>query len=419
MKLERPELFSGRDIYWFLTLCLFLSSIALTFQYLDYRKLTAFDDASVYADVIHQYAKKNGEKSYQVLKLRTDKGVQFYTTGSQYLRDLHGYRLELLIWPKSLSYLGYLKGFFAYSTIVKVYPEKSAKIRLAESIAAEHENGRIGQIYGALFTALPMDKQLRSELSALGVSHLLAISGFHLGVLTFILFALIKPLYFPLQQRYFPYRHGRLDLFIVISLSLLAYLWFLDFVPSLIRAFGMMIVGFILYDRGIRLLSIQTLFIVVMLLVSLWPRLFFALGFWLSVGGVFFILLFLHYFSHWHKVWQFIMVHLWVYVMMLPAALWLFGGFGSYHPLSVLWSMLFILFYPLALAAHLIGYGSVFDDILSALLSLSAPAEVDIAGYVVFLQLILALAAVRYKKALLPLLAVVMAVFVDAVYQIA
>ena len=419
MTLERPYLFGGRDIYWFLLVCALFAAISLSVEYFHYIKLTTFDDVLIDAEVVHQYSKTKKEKNYQVLKLRTDDGVQFYTTGSKHLRDLQGYRLQLVIRTNRLSYLDYLKGFFAYSKILKVYPQKSMKRRLSEQIASGHSEKNMQQIYGALFTASPMDQTLRIQLSSLGISHLLAISGFHLGVLSFILFLLLKPLYALLQHFYFPYRHSRRDIFIMTIVLLFAYVWFLDFVPSLVRAFAMMAVGFILYDRGVRLISIQSLMVVILLLLSLWPRLFFALGFWLSVSGVFFILLFLQHFSHWDKFRQFIGLHIWIYAMMLPLSFFLFQTFSPLHPLSVLWTMLFILFYPAVLLLHIVGYGSLLDTLLAGLLNQGIPSEVTVEVYVVLLQFLLAFAAVRYKKALLLLLIVTFAVFVGAVYQIA
>ena len=81
--------------------------------------------------------------------------------------------------------------------------------------------------------------------------------------------------------------------------------------------------------------------------------------------------------------------------------------------------MLFILFYPVVLLLHIVGYGSLLDTLLAGLLNQGMPSEVTVEGYVVLLQFLLAFTAIRYKKALLLLLVVTLAVFVGAVYQIA
>lgn len=419
MQLARPDLFSGRDLLWFILLCIAAALFSLSTEYRHYGELSGFDDAVIDATVVNQYAKIKQGKTYQVLKLRSEKGAFFYTTGSRHLRSLQGYTLQLFIKSDRLTFLGYLKGFFAYSKILKVYPKKSAKARLFDRIAGEHPSEKIAQIYGALFTASPMSSELRMKLSSLGVSHLLAISGFHLGVLSLILFALLKPLYGSAQEHFFPYRHGRRDVFVITVITLFAYVWFLEFVPSLLRAFAMMCVGFVLHDRGLRLISMQALFVAVLLLLSLWPRLFFTLGFWLSVGGVFFILLFLRHFSHWPRYVQFAGIHIWVYLMMLPSALYLFETFSLMHPLSVIWSMLFILFYPLSLVLHLLGFAQGLDALLLSLLSLAKGTQVHIYASVVAVHLLLSLAAVRYANLLWALGGVTLAVFISAVYQVA
>ena len=79
----------------------------------------------------------------------------------------------------------------------------------------------------------------------------------------------------------------------------------------------MLLVGFILYDRGIEIISMQTLFVSVVLLIVFFPRLFFALGFWLSVAGVFYIFLFLLYFKYLSKVKQFILLPFVIYILKL------------------------------------------------------------------------------------------------------
>ncbi len=419
MVLERPELFHPREWLLFATLMLLLFAAGLGMEYRRYAELTRFDDAVAEVLVQDQYLKRKGAKRYYVLKLRGDDGVTFYTTGPPELRDLRGYRLEVRMQTKRLEYLNYLKGFFAYTTILKVYPEREARTRLAGAVARRHLSPEAGQIYAALFTASPMEKPLREKLAALGVSHLLAISGFHLGVLGFVLFWLFRLPVTALQSRYAPYLHrGRL-LFVLSALPLLGYLWFLDFVPSLLRAFVMMLVGYVLYDRGLKVLSLQTLAVAVLLILAFWPRLLFSLGFWLSVGGVFSILLFIRHFSHWNKMVLFGAIHLWVYLMMLPVSLWIFGIFSPLHPLSVLWSMGFILFYPLALALHLFGAEGVLYGVMEWFLSLAEVAHATVPGWAVGVQFLLAFAALFSRLGLWLLFGASLAVFAGAVYQVA
>jgi len=416
--LERPELFSRREAALFVLICLLIALGSVGLQYRAYSQLKRFDDALIDAEVLTQYVKEGERGRYSVLKLRGEGGMLFYTSGPELLRPLVGYRLQLRIPTERLDFYGFMNGFYAPSTILYLYPVRNARMTLAEKIASLHRDHREGEIFAALLTASPLAKETRQALSALGVSHLMAISGFHLGLLSLLLFAGIDPLLKMVQSRRFPYVNRRLPSFLLVAAVLFGYLWFLDYVPSLVRAFAMLCIGYLLYDRGIRIVSMQTLFVTVLLLAALWPRLALSLGFWLSVAGVFYILLFLKHFSGWSKTGQFFGVHLWVYAMMLPLSLFWFETFGPMHPLSILWSMLFIAFYPLTLALHLVGMEQLLAGPVALLLDTARSGFATVPLWGVLLHTACALAAVAWRWALWPLVGTTLAVFVGAVYQI-
>lgn len=226
----------------------------------------------------------------------------------------------------------------------------------------------------------------------------MAISGFHLGVLSAVLFFFFGLFYKPLQQRYFPYRSGSRDLFIIVALFLFLYVWFLDFTPSLLRSFAMLIVGYFLYDRGLKVVSMQTLFLTVLLLIAFMPKLLFSIGFWLSVSGVFYIFLFLIHLGEMKKLSIFLLLPIFVYLSMLPFSLYIFGTFSLWHPLSILWTTLFTLFYPLSIVMHFVGFGEIFDGWLLKLLSLGEnPQTLHVRALVFYLHGGLSFLAVRYR----------------------
>ncbi|MDQ7068913.1 MAG: ComEC/Rec2 family competence protein [Sulfurimonas sp.] len=274
------------------------------------------------------------------------------------------------IWAGNISFYEYMKGFYSFSKIIKIHPDKSYKTELNSFIDTQHKQKEISLVYQALFTAKQLPLELQKIFSSLGISHLVAISGFHLSVLSAILFFSIKFPYAFLQKRFFPYRSLKLDTFIIIGISLFIYLLFLDMPPSLLRAFVMLLIGFILYDRGLKIISMQTLFLTIVLILVIFPRLSFNIGFWLSVTGVFYIFLFLLHFKTRGKLWQFLMLPLWLYFTMLPYSIVIFGNFSIYHPLSIIWTALFTLFYPFGIFLHLIGHGDLFDSSLGLLMHL-------------------------------------------------
>jgi len=373
--IEKVSLFlSKKDFFNFFLLCCIVLSISLGLEYYNYKQLTKFDSQLVNAIVLKQYTKtkyKKGKlKTYQVLKLKSDKGCTFYTTASTKLQDIKYKHITMEIWAGKVDFYDYMHSFYSFSKIIEVHPDKSYKTQLNSLINEQHKYKDISLVYQALFTAKQLPLELQKIFSSLGISHLIAISGFHLGVLSGILFFLIKYPYKFLQKRYFPYRSLKVDTFIIISISLLVYLLFLDTPPSLLRAFVMLLIGFLLYDRGLKIVSMQTLFLTIVLILVIFPRLYFSIGFWLSIAGVFYIFLFLLHYKDRSKIWQFLMLPLWLYFTMLPYSIIIFGNFSIYHPLSIIWTGLFTLFYPIGIFLHLIGYGNLLDPILSLLMHL-------------------------------------------------
>ncbi len=420
MALERVELFNKREFLSFLFLCLAILSYSLLINYQNYKNLTRYDSALVNATVLKQYTKTKEDKSYQILKLKTDNGITFYTSAKKSFKDVKGQELLLEINSKKITFYEYLTSFYTHSRVKSISETLTLKQELNTYISSQHQNNNITNIYQALFSATPLSKELQTTFSFLGVSHLLAISGFHLGVLSALLFFLLRTPYKFFQDRYFPYRNSKSDLFIIVAFSLLLYLLFLDSPPSLLRAFGMLLVGFLLYDRGIKIISMQTLLLTVLLLLAIFPKLFFALGFWLSVSGVFYIFLFLIHFKHLSKIWQFILVGFWVYLLMLPFSLVIFGSFSIYHPFSIIWTSLFTLFYPLSIFLHLIGFGNLFDGVLESFISLAQNhIIIELGMKWLVIQVTLSLLSIFFKHFIWMLLIFDFSLLIYAVYHIA
>lgn len=425
MLLEKISLFNTkREFFLFLFFCLFIASYSLLIEYNNYKNLTQFDSHILEATVLKQYkktklTKKGKTKTYQVLKLNSAKGYSFYTIAKKSFVNVKGKKVKLEIFFKDITFYSYMTSFFAFSKILHIDENPTLKENLNSAISNKHENKDIANIYKALYTASPLHKELQLTFSKLGISHLFAISGFHLGVLSGLLFFLFKTPYTFLQNRYFPYRSYKLDSFLFIAALLLAYLLFLDTPPSLLRAFTMLVIGFTLYDRHYKILSMWTLFLTLTLLLSFSPRLLFSLGFWLSVFGVFYIFLFLIHFKNVNKIWQFILVPFWVYLMMLPLSLYIFGNFSIHHPLSIVWTSIFSIFYPLSIVLHLLGLGDVLDSSLLWILDLNTDGiMLNISSEVIVSFIILSLLSVWRKYFAYSLLGFALLIFIYAVYNV-
>jgi len=250
MHLEKVSLFTKKgDFFVFLWACLFILSYSLLIQYQNFKNLTRFDTAIVKAMVVKQYKKSKNDKSYTVLKLQSEQNFIFYTTSKSEIEDLVGKKILLEIDTSAITFFDFFTYFYAHSYIKHISKDISLKQRLNTALDNVHNDKNISNIYQALYLATPLNKELQNIFSSLGVSHLFAISGFHLGVLSALLLFLLRFPYRFLQDRFFPYRNSKRDIFIIISLILLSYLLFLDYPPSLLRAYFMLIIGFVLYDR--------------------------------------------------------------------------------------------------------------------------------------------------------------------------
>ncbi len=381
MKSFELDLFnSKKEIVIFLFFALFIFCISLYLKYSQYQELSQNRFFHLDATIINQYSKfsKRG-KPYHVLKLKSDKGYHFITTNYGDLRDLKERQVRLGIITDKISFLDFLKGFYAPSYNIELMEYKnSLKNKISNFITSQHDSSLSKELFLALFLAEPISKDLRGRVSILGISHLIAISGYHLSFLFLIFYFLFSKLYRFFQNRYFPYRNAKFDLSIFIFLLLLTYLYLLDFTPSLVRSFVMLSLGFLLFHRNIKIISFEVLFVAVISILAIKVEFLFSIGFWFSVSGVFYIYLFFRYFSHLPNWLIFIVINFWVYLLMLPIIHYIFPSFSFYQLLSPFISMIFGLFYPFEIFLHLIGFGGILDSWLEWFFSLGLDAEVYI-----------------------------------------
>jgi len=369
--LEKLEL--NKKHFFILTLffsLVFCCNIFLKYQ--DYKELKKSNYQNATLQVITQYNKRTKRgKYYTLLKLQFNNGIKFF--GISWHRNLQNLQNEIIsckINTKKLSFYKYLKGFFTSVYHIKKVSKKSyfLKDKISNFISFQHKNNITKELFCALFLGQRISKVLRKKIQLLGVSHLVAISGFHLGVISFLIFLILTPIYKFFQDKFFPYRNRMLDLIILSSFCLFLYLYLVGFIPSLVRAFTMLIIGYIFYIRYIKILSFETLFLTIMILLAFYPFFLFSISFWFSVVGVFYIFLFLYYFKD-LKPWKiFILINFWVYILMQPIVHYIFPTFALSQLLSPILSMIFVLFYPLELFLHIIKEGGLLDSMVLKLL---------------------------------------------------
>ncbi|WQW82143.1 ComEC/Rec2 family competence protein [Helicobacter pylori] len=374
-----------------------LLAINLYLEYLNYQRLDFSKPTSLNAQILLQYPKTKDQKTYFVLKLQS-KNMIFYTTIKEPLKNLQYRHAQFFGKIKSCSFLESLKSCFFQTYSFSLMRKQDFKSRLRHSIDSAHSSALVGNLYRALFIGDSLNKDLIDRANALGINHLLAISGFHLGILSASVYFLFSLFYTPLQKRYFPYRNAFYDIGVLVWVFLLGYLLLLDFLPSFFRAFLMGLLGFLACFFGVRILSFKLLVLACCIAIALLPKLLFSVGFLLSVCGVWYIFLFLKHTQIFFKTssflrrsFQAIALSVLVFLNMLIIAHAFFPMFSPYQLFSIPLGLIFIVFFPLSLFLHAVGLGSLLDYILSMPLTIptiSVPSPLWLLGVHLFLTIL-------------------------------
>ncbi|GAA8571293.1 ComEC/Rec2 family competence protein [Helicobacter pylori] len=348
-----------------------LLALNLYLEYLNYQKLDFSKPTSLNAQILLQYPKTKDQKTYFVLKLQS-KGMIFYTTIKEPLKNLQYRHAQFFGKIKSCSFLESLKSCFFQTYSFSLTRKQDLKSHWRHFIDSAHSSALVGNLYRALFIGDSLNKDLRDRANALGINHLLAISGFHLGILSASVYFLFSLFYTPLQKRYFPYRNAFYDIGVLVWVFLLGYLLLLDFLPSFFRAFLMGLLGFLACFFGVRLLSFKLLVLACCIAIALLPKLLFSVGFLLSVCGVWYIFLFLKHTQAFFKTssflarsFQVISLSALVFLNMLIVVHAFFPMFSPYQLFSIPLGLIFVVFFPLSLFLHAVGLGSLLDSILN------------------------------------------------------
>lgn len=177
--------------------------------------------------------------------------------------------------------------------------------------------------------------ELKAMYSAAGVSHVLALSGLHVGILSCILLWLFYPLTY--------LKHGRKILaFLVVCL-----LWLFAFISGLSSSVVRAVVMYSLYTFASfcseeRFSGMHSLVLAAFLMLIYNPFFLFDISFQLSFTAVFSILAFYPLFSRWlcikncvlRYVWNTLSLSISAQLGTLPFILYYFGSFPTYFLLA-------------------------------------------------------------------------------------
>lgn len=352
-------------IFTFFIFIVFVGNIAI--KYMDFLDFKQKNWATIRGNIVKiiPLNAKNG-REYKRVYLKSDDGLSIsiaYFAKDTFSENMRvGFRVK----TEDVSFSSFLsKRFFASAVLAwsNEQIDESLKLKILDYITSQHEEIFTKELYGALFLATPISKELRQSVQIWGIAHIIAISGFHLGLIFGFSYFLLKPIYQFFQNRYFPYRNIKWDISILIFAFLGWYLWLIDMTPSFLRSYVMGVCGFLFLSRGINIISFEMLGLTSGLLVAFFPHLLFNIGFLLSVCGVFFIFVFLKHFNDKLKKWQIaILINFWLFFAMSPIIYYYFGVINIQQLASIPLSLLFALFYPLVLFLHIVGFGGILDD---------------------------------------------------------
>ena len=330
---------------------------------LEYSKYLEFIDEEVFetkVEVLNIYQKDD----FDILKLKS-LNFEFFTNMPKNEEIKRFDLLNILIVSRNIDFIDYLKGFYTKTIYFdELQKEQTFKDKIIKNIENNHQDEKIIELFNALFLAVPVSKKLRDVITAYGIAHVVALSGFHLVVLSFVIYWI---LYFPykfFQDRYFPYRNRKLDILLITIAILFYYLILTDIVPSLLRAFVMFCLGIYLLRSNIKILSYMTLFYTFLIVIAFYPKYIFSIGFWFSIFAVFYIYLFIQYFKNYDKWLLFIFFNIWMFLIFNPIVHYYFPQTSYEQFYSIPITIFFNFFYPAEIFAHIFGFSNYFDEYL-------------------------------------------------------
>lgn len=403
MSIEKPELFSSTRSGLLATL-FFVAVILLQliFSYSQYSNFISKDYYFLNGVVQNSYQKSSAKGTYTVLKIESTDGLTFYTTTNK-IDNYTGSYLRVKIYPNNgISFWGYLGTFYTKSTIKRITKSHTVS-PIKKYIEEQHDSILMKSFYSAIFLATPIDKNLRNQISKLGVSHLIALSGFHIGILWSIIYFVLAFLYKPIQRNKFPHRYILFDVGLLTLVLLGLYLWYVDFPPSLVRSYTMALIGWGAILLGMNLVSFSFLLLVALLLLTLNTSYIVSISFWLSLVGVFYIFLLLKWCINRHKLLiSMLCIPIGIFILMQPIVHVIFAQTSIYQLISPILSILFVLFYPLSMLLHILNMGDLLDSSLLWIMHLpQTQTSTLVPVWLTLSYLIISLLSIRYKTAFL------------------
>lgn len=416
--MNAPLFANNKERAFFLGFLIIIFTCVISHKYFIFHKLSYEKTPKVDAKVVLQYKKIKNNKEYFVLKLKSSFGY-FYTTSKEDLANIQDRNISLRIIFKNISFIDFLSGFYAPSFNLILLQDRSIQNTIKSFILKQHNEEMMQKYYLSLLLADPLPNEWRSLAQDYGISHIFAISGYHVGILSMICIFVVGLIYTPLHKRYFPYRNKFYDIGMIVLVVLFAYYLLLTQSPSYLRAIALYGIGFLLFYTGRNIIKIETLFWCVAILIALFPNLIFSIGFYFSSMGVLYIMLFYKYVKIENKMVYLMIFNIAIFINMTIITYYFFPQFSPLSLLSVIITPIFAIYYPIMLASHVIGCGDIFDQYLLQWLSIPTKNIQLPQNTIIFITAnIISILAIFHKKSYYVLIVLNSVFYIYALFQI-
>ena len=388
--------YNKQIIATFILLFIFVINLSI-----EYSKYLDFIDEEVYetkVEVLNIYEKPTNN----VLRLKAQ-NFNFFANIDKSEDIKKTDILNIAIISFNVSFYDYLKGFYA-KTIYYEKLERTPKVidKIIEKIDLNHQDAMIKELFQTLFLGTSISKELRDICTNYGIAHVIALSGFHLAVLSFTIYWVLYYPYSFIHQKYLPFRNKKYDLILISIVFLFYYLILTDIIPSLLRAFVMLILTIYFLRSNIKIITYMNLYFTFLIVIAFFPQFLFSLGFWFSIIAVFYIFLFIQYFKDLNKFFLIIFFDFWMFLVFNPIVHFYFPQTTYEQFLSIPINILFGIFYVFEIFAHLFGFGGYFDEYIKIFLSYKMNVfNVVTPFYFLVIYMICSIASVFNKKAFL------------------
>lgn len=346
----------------FLLFFIFIINLSVEYsKYLDFINEEIFETK---VEVLNIYEKPK----YNILRVKAENFSFFVNIDkSEEIKKFD--TLSMAIITLDISFYEYLKGFYT-NLIYFDKLEKSPKFinKIIEKINSNHQNEMIKELFQTLFLGTFISKELRNICTNYGIAHVIALSGFHLVVLSFTIYWIFYLPYSFFHQRYFSYRNRKFDLILISIVFLFYYLILTDIIPSLLRAFVMLVLSIYLLRSNIKIISYGNLFYTFLIVIALFPQFLFSLGFWFSIIAVFYIFLYIQYFKDLNKYFQILFFNIWMFLVFNPIVHFYFPQTTYEQFLSIPINIFFAIFFIFEIFAHIFGFAGYFDEYIKIFL---------------------------------------------------